>query len=164
MPQSPISPVYDGPVPLSPFQVPVMGSEPYGPPLSPYGMLSDRLYVCLNAVRGQCNDHNCGLVHPGMCVLCMCVYMCEHVCVLYDCVRVFSLLLLHLHAHVFGYVFGCISKGPLWAPPPPPHTQNHTSVVIQTTPSRCARISCEGTATETSAAIATLLPTLLCRW
>eukprot|EP00731_Ephydatia_muelleri_P030251 Em0021g774a len=64
MPQSPISPVYDGPVPLSPFQVPVMGSEPYGPPLSPYGMLSDRLYVCLNAVRGQCNDHNCGLVHP----------------------------------------------------------------------------------------------------
>ena len=79
MPQSPLSPVYDGPVPLSPFQVPMMGSEPYGPPLSPYGMLSDRLYVCPNALRGQCSDdHNCGLVHPG--TVCVCVGECS-ICV-----------------------------------------------------------------------------------
>ena len=80
MPQSPLSPVYDGPVPLlvSPYQV-----STYGPPLSPYGMLSERLYVC---PYGQCNDyHNCALVHPGMYVyvcICLCVCACA---VLYMC-------------------------------------------------------------------------------
>ncbi|KAL5506645.1 hypothetical protein EMCRGX_G008348 [Ephydatia muelleri] len=27
-------------------------------------MQSDRLYVCLNALSGQCNGYICGLVHP----------------------------------------------------------------------------------------------------
>ncbi|KAL5494038.1 hypothetical protein EMCRGX_G015307 [Ephydatia muelleri] len=27
-------------------------------------MLSDRLYVCPNALSGQCNGYICGLVHP----------------------------------------------------------------------------------------------------
>ena len=52
--------VYDGPMPLLPYQVPMMRNESYGPPLSPYGMLSNILYVCPNAMKGQCNDyHNC---------------------------------------------------------------------------------------------------------
>ena len=55
-PKSPLSPVYA-------YQVPM--------PL----LLSDRLYmyVCPNALSGQCNEYICGLVHPGMCVV-MCVY------------------------------------------------------------------------------------------
>ena len=55
-PKSPLSPVYA-------YQVPM--------PL----LLSDRLYmyVCPNALSGQCNEYICGLVHPGMCVV-MCIY------------------------------------------------------------------------------------------
>ena len=54
---------------------------------------------------------------------------CMTVCVCFHC-----RLLLHLHAHVFGYVFGCISKGPLWSPHTEPHVRrnpDHTITVCK---------------------------------
>ena len=98
-------------------------------------MLSDRLYVCPNALSGQCNGYICGLVHPGMCVV-MCVYVCVLWCVLSVCLGMAQIR---------------CSSIPLCI-------QSHISVVMWTTPSRCAGISSGGTAIETNVAIAIFYP------
>ena len=86
-------------------------------------MLSDRLYVCPNALSGQCNGYICGLVHPGMCVV-MCVYVCVLWCVLSVCLGMAQIR---------------CSSIPLCI-------QSHMSVAMWTAPSPCAGISSEGTA------------------